>query len=519
MNNHRVKILDCTLRDGGRCFGNAWGDENISAIAGKLDNTGIEYIEIGFLWYISDGICRRNTTLFNSMKEIDSFIPDERSAEYVVYIEYQVYKEGRGQYFIPECKDTKIDGIRLGILKSEINEAEETMREIIKKGYKLFVQPINILSYKESELVYLINVVNRVPPFAFAIVDTYGSMYLEDLELIYKKVDTILNKSILVGFHSHNNIQMSLALATLLIDISKERHIILDGTLGGVGMGAGNLNTELIAKYINHTQQQRYNMPQIIRLIDQYISKIKESCISEPSIITYEAALNWNTQIDTSYILNQYEYLSLEEKRMLQKFLKIGGGTAKKEINKYIENFEEYRFTENNIQRLNDCIKSRQVLVIGKGNSVLEKTDKIKKYIKENKPTLIFVNSTNLELFSDMPVEKFYFYSNRNPYNSIKSFKEQIKKRTIVLSSVVGFEEDHAEYVFSNEEIFWNDIIAKDGVIMILNLLEKIDAVKEVLLVGVDGGNVTEKHVEIYKGYFNSYKHVKISFLTHSKYE
>ena len=53
---------------------------------------------------------------------------------------------------------------------------------------------------------------------------------------------------ICINFHSHNNYQLSFAFAQEVIKLSgsSSRQIIIDGTLGGIGKVAGNLNTELI---------------------------------------------------------------------------------------------------------------------------------------------------------------------------------------------------------------------------------------------------------------------------------
>ena len=47
MNN--IRILDCTLRDGGRIIDCAFPDQEVKEISQRLANAKVDIIEIGFL--------------------------------------------------------------------------------------------------------------------------------------------------------------------------------------------------------------------------------------------------------------------------------------------------------------------------------------------------------------------------------------------------------------------------------------------------------------------------------------
>ena len=69
-------ILDCTLRDGGYC--NQWnfGEENISKIIMELLHADVDVIECGFLTGRTQHT--PNITKFNSLEELEGFIPLEK---------------------------------------------------------------------------------------------------------------------------------------------------------------------------------------------------------------------------------------------------------------------------------------------------------------------------------------------------------------------------------------------------------------------------------------------------------
>lgn len=84
-------------------------------------------------------------------------------------------------------------------------------------------------------------------------------------------VDHNLNRNISVGFHSHNNLQLSFANAQELMQLNTPRRLIVDASIYGMGRGAGNLNTELVTQYINSNLGLKYDNLEILEIIDEYI--------------------------------------------------------------------------------------------------------------------------------------------------------------------------------------------------------------------------------------------------------
>lgn len=112
-------------------------------------------------------------------------------------------------------------------------------KKIKEKGYKLYVQPVDILGYSDHELLELIDMVNEIEPYAFSIVDTFGSMYKEDLQRVFFLIHHNLVATSKVGFHSHNNLQMSFALSQEFAEMTQGlREIVIDATMAGMGRGA-----------------------------------------------------------------------------------------------------------------------------------------------------------------------------------------------------------------------------------------------------------------------------------------
>ena len=105
-------------------------------------------------------------------------------------------------------------------------------------------------------------------------------------------INNNLNKSISLGFHSHNNLQLSFPNAKTLMQISKDRELIIDSTVFGMGRGAGNIHTELITKYLNDNYRAKYNLLPILNVVQKYINPIFEVNPWGYSVPYYLAAIN-----------------------------------------------------------------------------------------------------------------------------------------------------------------------------------------------------------------------------------
>ena len=146
--------------------------------------------------------------------------------------------------------------------------ALELCRGIKGKGYKVFIQAMVSLNYTDEEFLELIRRVNEFRPYAFYIVDSFGVMKKKDLVRLFYLVEHNLHEEILVGFHSHNNMQLSYSNAQTLADIHTERDLIIDSSVYGMGRGAGNLNTELFVEYLNDAFGKSYRRQPLLEIID-----------------------------------------------------------------------------------------------------------------------------------------------------------------------------------------------------------------------------------------------------------
>lgn len=264
-----VYITDCTIRDGGYLFNKNTEPQFIMGVIKGLVDAGINFIETGFLQNVVNG----ETIVYHNSKDIIKYLPkDCKRTDYLGFCDNSRYSLEK----LDECDGQSFKWLRISFAKHEIDESLEFCAGAMKKGYKVQFNPMDSISYTDYERSILIEKVNKVKPASFSIVDTFGAMYMFDLEHIFSQVDSLLDKDIKIGLHSHDNLGLSCALAERMIDLAYEtgRDVIVDGSLFGMGRGAGNARTELLADYINKRYKGNYDLAKLLETIDKYIIPI-----------------------------------------------------------------------------------------------------------------------------------------------------------------------------------------------------------------------------------------------------
>ena len=268
----KIKLLDCTLRDGG--YVNDWkfGHDNIVSIFERLVDANVDIIEIGFLDE------RRPFDMDRSiMPDTDSVgkiygMLDRKQADIVGMIDYGTC----GIQNIKPCSESYLDGIRVIFKKHIMHQAMDFCRQVKELGYKVYSQLVSITSYNDEELMELIGLVNDVKPYAVSMVDTYGLLHPEDMLHYYKLLDQYVDKQVQIGFHAHNNFQLGYANALAFIEAEAQHDIVVDGTLYGMGKSAGNAPLELLAMRLNHKFGKDYKINSMLEGIEESVMSFYE---------------------------------------------------------------------------------------------------------------------------------------------------------------------------------------------------------------------------------------------------
>lgn len=484
-----IKILDCTLRDGGRIIGCRFTDNVIAELTKELTEANIDIIEMGFLRDHKLVEYQRDSTFFTETAQLSAFIPaNKRNAMYTAFIDFDMYDFS----CLEKCGEGSVTGIRVGFTKKQFlhqyTELKDSLLKVKEQGYALFIQGVNTLAYSDRELLDVIDLVNEVEPYSYGIVDTYGGMYLDDMVHLYNLVEHNLNPVICIDIHSHNNFQLSFAFAQEIIRLANDkRQIILDATLNGMGKCAGNLNTELIVDFLVRKKNYDYDTDIILDAIDRYLYPIKKTKEWGYSIPAFMAGIYKAHPNNIIYLTEKYRLNSKDIKYIISGI--EDGKRQRYDYDNIQKVYREYCSSRINDEAVIESLKTRlengHVLVLAPGKSIEDCHQNIRDYIEKERPIVICVSFIAKELPYD-----YLFYANTIHWEKVSDCVDRSK--CMIVSNIHADTEGVMMLDYSGliEE---DSVLYDNSTIMLLNLLKKLH-VRKISLAGFDGLKENEEN-------------------------
>lgn len=525
-----LKVLDVTLRDGG-CVNNFnFGQTYMEKILAAQEASGLDIIEMGYIDE-NNGSLSDRTQYINEAVIPQCILKQKKSGiTYVAMIDYGKFDVNK----LHHRREEGIDGIRMAFHKKNRLDMIPFGRKIIEKGYQFYIQPMITLRYTDAELLELINVVNKELPdaAAFYIVDSFGEMRPNDIMRILNLVDHNLIASMALGFHSHNNLQMSYSNAVALLQFPTNRTLMLDSSIMGMGKGAGNLNTELLLEHLNLYYGKNYKIPPLLEVIDKVINQLHSEFYWGYAVEYYLSSANHCTPSYASHFYNKHmlpidqvgELLSMitEEKKI---------SFDKSYAEELYHQYNASKWVDDNaaISELTSEFEGKKALLVGPGKSISNAMDIVSAYVSEDAVISIGLNQT-----TDIGLD-YYLTTRQDVYEEAVSKN----KKVIVVSSVSKGGRGNVKVLNYENWIHVDGRVHDSSLVIALNML-KACRVEEILLAGVDGFSVdinenyadsnlrrpvnaeqAERRNQYYKSFITELigMGVSVRFITPSKYK
>ena len=264
-----IKVLDCTIRDGGLMNSSNFSDEVVRAVYDACADAGIDYMEMGY---------KNSTRIFSPDKfgawrfckedDINRIIGDNKRD-----IKISVIADaGKCDYktdILPKEK-SPIDLVRVATYIHQIPLAMDMVKDAADKGYETTVNLMAASTVRESELDEGLEMLGQTPAKAIYLMDSFGSLYSEQIRYMMAKYMRVARESGKeIGIHSHNNLQ--LAFANTIEAIVAGANMV-DGTLAGLGRGAGNCPLELLVGFLHNP---KYNVRPLLGCVEKHIEPMR----------------------------------------------------------------------------------------------------------------------------------------------------------------------------------------------------------------------------------------------------
>ena len=475
MSMTNIKLLDCTLRDGG--YINDWnfGYHTIKSIIRQLVDSQVDYVEIGFLRNCE---YNKDKALYNNCQEIFPVLPEKKGntifSAMALHNKYDIDK-------LENYDGRTIEALRVTFHDYDIDEGLAFIKRAKEKGYKVFCNPINIMGYSDEMILELLAKVNRLQPYAFSIVDTFGSMMKSDLLRIYSLVEHNLDKSIVIGLHLHENLALSYSLAQEFVTMkASERKSVIDASMLGMGRTPGNLCMELIMDYMNRTQGTVYDVNPVLDGIDDHIARLKQL---EPWGYSTAYALSAKFNLHRNYAEFLLGKGRLRAKQINQILASIDEKKKTAYDEAYIEElYQKFQNHEVNdeelLSRLQKVFEGRKILILAPGSSILKEKLEIQEFIRRENPIIVSANFASKDYGQD-----YIFCSNAMRYAALEEERQECI--LLVTSNLMDVCEE--PNILNYSELCFDEKGNCDNcVIMLMKLLIKLGQA-EVYVAGFDG--------------------------------
>jgi len=265
-----IRVLDCTIRDGGLMNNHQFDDKVVKAVYEACVAAGIDYMEVGYR------ASRKNIKVgefgcwkYCKEEDIRRIVGDNPSK-----LKLSVMADaGRCDYKedIPKKKDSVVDLVRVACYINQVPIALDMVKDARDKGYETTVNLMAVTTVGDRELDEGLEMLTQSGANAIYVVDSFGALYSEQVQRLVKRyMHHAKPHGMEVGIHAHNNLQLAYSNTIEAIILGAN---YLDGTMAGLGRGAGNCPMELLLGFLHNPQ---YKLQPVLRCVDNVIEPMRK---------------------------------------------------------------------------------------------------------------------------------------------------------------------------------------------------------------------------------------------------
>lgn len=264
-----IKVLDCTVRDGGLMNDHKFDIKMVKAVYEACVEAGVDYMEIGYK--ASKRIYA--PTQFGVWKYCDEDVIREVVGENKTGLKLAVMADAERtdyhQDISPKDKSV-IDMVRVATYIHQIPTAIDMIKDAHDKGYETTCNLMAVSTVREADLLRALELLVASPVNVIYLVDSFGALYSEQIRyLTTKYLEYAEPAGKEVGVHTHNNQQLAYAntIEALIIGASR-----LDASLAGLGRGAGNCPMELLIGFLHNP---KFKLRPLLKCIQEHIEPLR----------------------------------------------------------------------------------------------------------------------------------------------------------------------------------------------------------------------------------------------------
>jgi 4-hydroxy 2-oxovalerate aldolase len=397
-----MKILDCTLRDGGYYTNWDFDQGLIDTYIASFNNLPIDYLEIGYLSKPLKGYFGK---YFYCPEYVMKQLREQSNKKLAVMLNEKDVLPNEAKDLLSPAIGS-IDMFRLAVAPNNIKRAIELAKRIKELGFEVGFNVMYMSNWKnEPDFLEELPYVDGLVDYLY-MVDSYGSVFPNDVKEIISMVRQRTN--VLLGFHGHNNLELGLSNTLTAIENGVE---IVDATVTGMGRGAGNLKIELLLTALNSKGRLEFDYNPLSKVVDAFTELENEH--------------GWGTNLP--YMVSGAN--SLPQKQVMEWV-----GKRSYSFNSIIRALQnQFKGIKDN-QRLpifnqNKDNSHTHALIIGGGPTALTHSDAIQKYLIANPDIcVIHASAKNAMAFKSIPNKQIFCLVGNEGHRMEDVFQGEILK-------------------------------------------------------------------------------------------
>jgi 4-hydroxy 2-oxovalerate aldolase len=266
-----IKVLDCTIRDGGLMNNHQFDEAVVRAVYAACVEAGVDYMEAGYKAsrkVIVPG--EYGAWKYCTEEDLRRIVGDNKAGT-KISIMADAERTDYHEDILPK-EQSVIDLIRIATYINQVPTALDMIKDAHDKGYQTTVNLMSVSTVPERELDEALDLLAGSETEAIYLVDSFGALYSEQVHyLIRKYLHYARAAGKEVGIHAHNNLQLAFANTIEAIVMGAN---MLDATMAGLGRGAGNCQLELLIGFLHNP---KYHLRPVLKCIQDHIEPLRQS--------------------------------------------------------------------------------------------------------------------------------------------------------------------------------------------------------------------------------------------------
>lgn len=375
----KMKILDCTLRDGGYYTTWDFDKQIVDNYIEGMNHLPVDYLEVGYRNNPKDDYLGKY--FYSPIFELQD-IREKSQKKIVIILNEKDVSKSQVKDLLKPCVGL-VDMVRIALAPENLIRALKLAEELKKMNFEVGFNVMYMSKWKENSS--FLNNLSQLGSLAdyFYMVDSYGGVYpndvVETIDLVKSKTDTKL------GFHGHNNLELALINTITAIENGVE---IVDSTILGMGRGAGNLKTELLFSVLNSKHDLKVDFDSLGKVVQSFEGLLEK----------HQWGTNLPYMISGSNSLPQSDVMDWVTARYYSL------NSIVRAINNQSQGLED-----NEKFNLLEPKKAHNVLIVGGGPSAITHFQGLKELISKTKDLcIIHASSKNAKQFIHLDIPQYF---------------------------------------------------------------------------------------------------------------